>query len=376
MTVERRMMMGAAGGSTTSAWTTPTADISGSECCGVITSPVDGSFVAIGRNASNKACYTYSSNGVSFSSVAELNSSVTTDGTGLAGVCTPSGKWFVVGNSGTSPVSEAVWTSTDGVNWTTPTLTTVGGHNLFGRGVAYDGSGKLIKIIQDYDGTNNTGWWSSSTDNGSTWSAYTRFNGYTGSWAPNQIIYANGRWMVCGASGNNGGAFWFTTSTDGSTWTTPAAITTNIDCAYSWCVAGRYDGVFVASGYVYTFLFLKAAEWSRSTDGLTWSAASLYNGAINTGASWGNGIFDAAATGSNPINVSPVTGSFVTVSISRVTPTTPIYSVSTDGGVTWTPFASIFTPASNWIPRGAAININGRMVVYSQLWSYTSKSGF
>lgn len=150
------------------------------------------------------------------------------------------GKYVIVGQDYNSGY---ITTSTDGVNWTTPTKSSYQWNKVV------FGDGKFLAIENDYPTLNIA----SSTD-GVNWNTPISLRlgmSFT------DIIYAEGKFVAVGT--RNSSDAYSTASVDGTTWTTPISFgfVTTMDClAYG-------NGNFVAG-------LDKGASWFNSTNGVNW----------------------------------------------------------------------------------------------------------
>jgi hypothetical protein len=215
-------------------------------------------------------------------------------------------------------------------SWSTPAAANANplGASNAGKGIVF-GNGKFIIAGNDPSLPGHPGYYISST-NGSTWSALSQFNGYTGYFTPVNIIYNGSQFVVVGNTDTGGPRY--ATSSDGSTWTTPASTgtfgltTPNImDIVYG-------NGTYVALVSDYDPSTYALRYWtSTSTNLSSWTTAvslgtlQLYSGRI----AYGNGKF---------------------VTVGHVKPGSyqlPAWSASTDGA-TWSTPAQFSGVGSNW----------------------------
>jgi hypothetical protein len=199
-------------------WITPTALAGDSAGNGLSALAYDGTkFVAVGTNSTN-ARFSYSSNGISWASIANL-------GSGSAGynpydICYANGKFVVVGTDTNGYAS--VVTSANGTTWSNPSVMGSNGTTFIQPcGIAYTGS-KYIATANDQ--INNYPVYSTST-NGSTWTAWSSFNGYTtySYVLTHNCAYGNGNTVVIGQRTSDLAPIYSVSSDGGSTWTTPSA---------------------------------------------------------------------------------------------------------------------------------------------------------
>lgn len=137
------------------------------------------------------------------------------------------GKYFVVG------CFEQYAMSTDGYNWTIRTTPHIIGSPNW-KAITY-GNGRYVMI-----GNSSEGNYVSTSTDGVNWQTPTKIDGQSSTWAT--IAYGNGRFVIGGGEtiGNVG---YIKSSNDGMTWTPSQTIGTGIWYGMKYC-----DGKFVAVG--------------------------------------------------------------------------------------------------------------------------------
>jgi len=175
-----------------------------------------GKFVMVGTDNTGKGYYSTSTDGVTWTGLANFNGYSSTFS---AGSVIYTGSQFVaVGNSGSGvPLYTK---STDGATWTTPAA--MGSLTYPVQSISY-GAGTYVAVLNDGTLNPNPYWYSTST-NLSSWTAAVS----TGSLEPGQntVTYGNGAWTSVGTV--HPGSYdipAYSTSADGVTWTTATQFT-------------------------------------------------------------------------------------------------------------------------------------------------------
>ena len=226
----------------------------------------------------------------------------------LGGVAWGGGRFVAVGlKIGDSYIKELIVHSTDGTTWTAaPSV--VGTHIL--RGVAW-GSGRFVAVGSSLDGVlggrlRSTGVGMHSTD-GATWSAalgigeagdavstyLVLFYGLT------RVTWGGGRFVAVGNRRDGDRTVGVIVhSTDGATWT----VASGVDGFDSLSGVAWGGGRFVAVGSITETdpsggYGLISGVVLRSTDGLTWTSASVVDGTTSLArVTWGGGRFVAVGS--------------------------------------------------------------------------------
>ena len=170
----------------------------------------------------------------------------------------------------------------------------------------------------------------STSSNGSSWSAPSKFSGYTPGNAAffNSIIWNPiASLFIATGVGPTGNSSLYTTSANGSTWATPAQMNGSSYVFQAFGMAVNSSGLTVAIGVGDTVSypnFNNYSMYATSTNGTTWTTPARVSGSTTT--HWLRGI----AVNSSGLFVS-VGVDFTTNSATRY----PIYSTSTNGS-NWT----------------------------------------
>lgn len=246
-----------------------------------------GLFVSVGLGGSSAGLFSTSTDGINWTTPASFNGS-TANFQPTYVACSSSGRFVAVGYN-SSTVRGYVTTSTDGVNWTTPAL--MAGYNAsnwipVGIGVNSAGRWVVTGGLNNYP--NSDPGFSTSTD-GINWTTPSLYNGFTDPAGKNTVAKQvvanpNGKWVALFWQGNISGATqpasFVSTSTDGVTWTTPTA--TGSSNFYSTGIAvSPPTGRFVVVGFYggdppsYNNFY---SMFMTSIDGTTWSTAAPMGG--------------------------------------------------------------------------------------------------
>ncbi|HSC48423.1 MAG TPA: hypothetical protein VLG68_10095 [Gammaproteobacteria bacterium] len=234
------------------------------------------------------------------------------------------GKFVATGTdyTGSFGRSSAVFTSTDGINWLVK--------DLEPRGASVFSMSSLLYSGGQYIAAGYAGVYSSS--NGATWKKVftgpeTNLNAC--------VIQGNGRFVIPGEFGT-------ISSSDGATWPEALREDTNLLAETS----GQGCGAFGAG--VFVVLDIGNADISWSTDGASWTGASVPFGATYTGVAW---------TGSQFVAIGSIAG-------------IPSIISSTDGK-TWTNKGSISTSGATANLgdgfSGDLAYLNGKLVAWGTL---------
>lgn len=364
MTVERRMLMASAGKTLKVSTTGPFPDDSNYDYYSydVAANPVNGNFIRVGYDYNTGECISSSSTdqGLTFAFAPKV---IDPNGYMYCIACGNDGKWIAGGvtyRGGGVSYAFVVTSTDDGATWTN--LTRIGfsavGVQSFPPAIGTDGNGTWIATINV--GPSYDPYYVISTDNGVTWSAQARFNGYTTSSLFTSVDYINGKWIVTGYT-NPATSTLVTTSTNGTTWTTPSTTTLNFSVGggTAWNtgnIAVRpSDSLAIAGGQSGNI------GYRISTNQTTWSAVANPPSAATI------------AGGSGTIQYNPVTGNFVMLG-KQTTGNVMVYWVSKDGGTTWSAKTNMYTgnPSVQYFYSGSAVNKYGRIVWISQYWGYGS----
>jgi hypothetical protein len=191
----------------------------------------------------------------------------------LAGCISPvTGRIVGVGALGSSTYTSYYSTTTDATTWTLGTISSSPSQIM--TGVACNSAGLFIAV--GYENSSGAGLFTiCSNGTGTTWTAPARFNGSaTAIYSPKIATNSSGTWVAIGSNDSFNNTTMFSTTTDnGATWTSPAVMpgTTNLGAGYS-IVWNSTRGYFVASIYKDG---LSSVYYAYSTDGLNWSYTSF-----------------------------------------------------------------------------------------------------
>ena len=212
----------------------------------------------------------------------------------IMGVYYKQGKFFATG------FNKTILTSPDGNSWTTVITSNPVQDNDYYNGLTEGAGGKLVAV-----GSQNGALIATSTNGGTTWveqsqpaGASSQFTSVTnngdfyvavgygnliykstdatdGSWVQQvspvsgeftSIVYANGKFVAAGGTGQNSDYGYIMTSTDGENWT--SRYTSQIDGSYLEDV-NYANGKFIAVGHGSTILVSNDGEtWTPSTNGI------------------------------------------------------------------------------------------------------------
>ena len=269
-----------------------------------------------------------------------------------------SGLFVTVGYQSGSTPNGLFSTSTDGVNWTTPTRFNGYTGNFTVIGVACSSSGRFVAIGYTSAGATLV---TTSTD-GVTWSTPATMAGYTSSaWYAQEVeVNSAGRWVAVGSldfGGFPNSSPAFSTSTDGINWTTPSLFNAYYSSPLRvLCrdVAVNPDGKWVALMYQFQTNNPSTNATpmvSTSTNGTTWTTPTLVTGSIMY---------------STRIAVSPPTGLFVVQGVYPGDP--PSYNnnynmfMTSRDGTTWTTPAAMGGSTAASFYESLAISSQGLCV--------------
>ena len=301
-------------------------------------------------------CATISTNGVNWLNVFDINTGTSYSPQWVA--VNSSGLFVSVGYiSGTSPVIGHFSTSTDGINWTTPTTFNGFTGGLYPTYIACSSSGQFLAV--GYNLTTLRGYSTTSTD-GVNWTTPALIAGYNATFFPTAIgVSPSGRWVIGGSIDNyptNNNAF--STSTDGINWTTPAYFNGYTNPAGK---SMSTKAIKINPNGKWVTLFWQGSQSgaanptpfvSTSTDGVTWTTPTTI------------GTSNAYAV---DMAVSPPTGRFVVAAIYGGN--APSYNnnysmfMTSIDGTTWSTAAAMGGSTAFSFMEYIAINSEGLCVV-------------
>ena len=245
--------------------TTTTAEMS------AITVSSSGRFVAVGaENSSSYAIYSVSNDGVNWTTPAAMNGSTSVFSPMSSIAVNSVGRFVAIGQSGTSKTMCSY--ATDGSNWVTPAL--LNGSNSVTLNDITVTSADLFVAVGTYPGSSPYPVCSTTTD-GITWSAPAQMgstmSGYSSVQMFSVTVSPSGRLVAVGVAQGSGTVMVYSTSTNnGTTWTTPALITGSTNSETATNIEVNSSGRFIATGYKYVSSSYYSI-YSTSTDGTTWT---------------------------------------------------------------------------------------------------------